>query len=92
MIYWGDKLPDLEEDLLNMQKSMEKNIIFTVVAIGAGTKSINNEKRVQKKVEEIQGQTKESLNTISSSLESSLKGKFGKQAKKLLKENAKKFK
>jgi len=92
MIYWGDKLPDLEEDLLNMQKSMEKNIIFTVVAIGAGTKSINNEKRVQEKAEEIQGQTKESLNTISSSLESSLKGKFGKQAKKLLKENAKKFK
>ncbi|WP_314065594.1 hypothetical protein [uncultured Vagococcus sp.] len=92
MSNWTGGTLNPEVALLNMKKTMEKNLIVTFVAIAASTRSRQNEKRVQEKVADIQEQTKESLTAILASLESSLKGKFGKQAKKLLKENAKKFK
>jgi len=83
---------DFAEQLLEWRKLLEKQLIFSFVAIGASRKSNLQKEIVRETATDMKDVSNDSLLTISESLGESLTGEFGQKAQSLLKENIKKMK
>ncbi|WP_099203573.1 hypothetical protein [Miniphocaeibacter massiliensis] len=75
----------LEQQLLEQAKKLQKNIISSIIATSASSKSMDNINTTNENAEGYINTTKNSVQTTLNSLEGSLKGQFGTQARELLK-------